>query len=192
MSFRKFPQRLDGDASSPHSSTRSIPRTGTGICIFRTDAKENIAHACGPCQGNNGTNFPQADQRADLSIRSQLCVNIKRPVHKIDGAEPLDRKKVLPCSGSKPLANRDRPACHTALRLLPPLVRRVTLVTVARLAQQRASGALVRSCGVAITLYSMMKSDRVQETGWTLYAIFLLGSICRISRGLYSTRGLFL
>lgn len=74
-------------------------------------------------------------------------------VHKIDGAEPLDRKKVLPCSGSGPLANKGRPACHAALRLLPPLVPRVTLVTVARLAQQRASGALVRSCGEWLSLF---------------------------------------
>lgn len=77
-----------------------------------------------------------------------------RFLHKTYEAVLLDRKMVLLCSGRGILANKGRPAYHTALRLLSPLVPRVTLVSVARLAQQRASGALVRSRGEWLSLFT--------------------------------------
>ena len=105
-----------------------------------------------------------AKTRCEPARKDAVLLNVKRratrllkrvrSVHKTYETVLLDRKMVLPCSGRGTLANKDQPAYHTALRLLSPLVPRVTLVSVARLAQQRASGALVRSRGEWLSLFT--------------------------------------
>ena len=163
MSFGKSPQRHDGDASSPRLSTRSLPRARLEMCIFRTDARESISPPKSHVKEKEAEFSPGAKTRFTPGEKEAPQLSLKRSetlsqqvsiIHKTHSAEPLDRKMVLLGSGRGSLANKCRPACHTTLRLLRPLVPRVTLVAVARLAQQRASSALVRSRGEWLSLFT--------------------------------------